>query len=124
MIFGRIRAIFAELNEKEIKTMTLVITILAAAVSTLIWYGSEKARQMKVSVLCWLFWGASLMWLVDAVVEYLEEGAAFFEPEFSAMVNDSFLGISVIALAMVIWIVTLLIKDPLGVVRKQLKGEV
>ena len=52
--------------------MTLVITILAAAVSTLIWYGSEKARQMKVSVLCWLFWGASLMWLVDAVVEYMK----------------------------------------------------
>ena len=78
---------------------------------------------MKVSVLCWLFWGASLMWTVDAVVEYLEDGAAFFEPEVSAMVNDSFLGISVVALALVIWIVSLLISDPMGVVRGMLKAE-
>lgn len=38
--------------------------------------------------------GASLMWLVDAVVEYLDAGPAFFEATAQAMLNDSFLGLS------------------------------
>ena len=36
------------------------------------------------------------------------------------MLNDLFLGLSVIALALVIWLVIVLIKDPKGVVRAQL----
>ena len=37
------------------------------------------------------------------------------------MINDSFLGLSVIALALVIWVVALLIKDPRGVIKARLK---
>ena len=33
------------------------------------------------------------------------------------MINDGFLGLSVIALAMVIWVAYILIKDPKGTVR-------
>ena len=36
------------------------------------------------------------------------------------MLNDLFLGLSVIALALVIWLVIVLIKDPKGVIRAQL----
>ena len=100
--------------------MTLLITVLAAVFSTLIWYASERARELKVGVLCGMFWGASLMWLVDAVFEYIEDGANYFTPEVSDMINDTFLGFSVIALACVIWIVYLLVKDPAGVVRAKL----
>ena len=69
-----------------------------------------------------MFWGASLMWLGDAIFEYaeLELGAAYFTPAASDMLNDLFLGLSVIALALVIWLVIVLIKDPKGVVRAQL----
>ena len=52
--------------------MTLLITIFAAVVTTLIWYSSEKARKLNVIMLVFMFWGASLMWLVDAVVEFIE----------------------------------------------------
>ncbi|MGN0341932.1 MAG: hypothetical protein ACI4DO_03985 [Roseburia sp.] len=96
--------------------MTLLIVIFAAAAVTVIWYASEKARKMKIGVLCYLFWGASLMWLVDAVVEYLKLGAAFFNPEAADMLNDTFLGLAVVALALIIWIVILLVKDPDGVI--------
>jgi len=100
--------------------MTLLITALAAVFSTLIWYASEKARELKIGVLCWMFWGASLMWLVDAIYEYVEEGANYFTPAVNDMINDAFLGFAVIALACVIWVVYLLAKDPSGVVRKRL----
>ena len=98
--------------------MTLLITVFAAVVSTLVWYTNEKARNMKIGMLLYMFWGASLMWLVDSVVGYLEEGADFFMPAAEDMLNDAFLGISVVALALVVWVVAVLIKDPLHKVRK------
>ena len=47
--------------------MTLLITVFAAVAATALWYGSDSRHQMKWGTLCWLFWGASLMWLVDAI---------------------------------------------------------
>ncbi|MCR5717202.1 MAG: hypothetical protein K6G23_10180 [Lachnospiraceae bacterium] len=97
--------------------MTLLVSVFAAIVTTIIWYQSAKARELKISCLCWMFWGASLMWLADAIFEYAELGAAYFTPAIEDLVNDLFLGLSVIALAMVIWVVYFLIRDPKGVVK-------
>ncbi len=99
--------------------MTLLITILAAVVATVIWYSSEKARELRVINLVFMFWGASLMWLVDAVVEFIEIRAEYFQPAAADMLNDAFLGFSVIALALVIWVVTVLIKDPKHIFAKK-----
>lgn len=100
--------------------MTLLTTVFAAVFCTVLWYQKASARELKVVILCWMFWGASLMWLGDAIFEYAELGAAYFTPAASDMLNDLFLGLSVIALALVIWLVIVLIKDPKGVVRAQL----
>ena len=100
--------------------MCLILTTIAAVVSTAVWYGSAKCRDMKVSVLCWLFWGAAIMWLVDLVFEYAEEGAKVFEPAFSDVLNDSLLGLAVITIALVIWTAVFLACDPNGVVRSAL----
>lgn len=103
--------------------MTLLIAALAAATVTIIWYTSEKARKLKVGALCYMFWGASLMWLVDAVFEYSELRAEYFEPSISDIANDTFLGLSVVVLALVIWILIVLIKDPMGVVKSSKRAE-
>ena len=100
--------------------MTLLITFFAAIITTIIWYNSKVDR--KLGSLMLMYWGAALMWLVDAVVEYIEVGAEFFQPEAADMLNDSFLGISVVALGMFIWLVILLIKDPSGKVKAMLAG--
>ena len=100
--------------------MTLLVSVFAAVISTVIWYRSEKRDEMKLSVLCFMFWGASLMWLVDAIFEYAELKAAYFTPAPADMLNDLFLGLSVVALALVIWLVILLVKDPKGIVKKTL----
>lgn len=100
--------------------MCLILTALAAIVATVIWYCSATAREVKVSVLCWLFWGAAIMWFVDLVFEYAEEGAAVFEPSVADVLNDSLLGLAVITLALVIWTVVYLVSDPKGVLRSML----
>ena len=102
--------------------MTLLITVFAAVISTAVWY-RQKDADMKVGVLCFMFWGASIMWLVDALFEFAELKAEYFAPSAGDMLNDTFLGLSVIALALVIWIAVLLIKDPKGTVRKALKRQ-
>lgn len=103
--------------------MTLLTTVFAAIASTIVWYKKAPENEMKVGILCWMYWGASLMWLVDAIFEYIEIGAGLFTPAPVDMLNDLFLGLSVVALGLVIWLVVLLIKDPKGVVKSALFGK-
>ena len=70
-----------------------------------------------------MFWGASIMWLVDAIFEYAELKAAYFTPAPGDMLNDAFLGLSVVALGLTVWLIILLIKDPKGSVRAILKKQ-
>lgn len=91
--------------------MTLLITLMAAIISSLLWYRQMVCHgkdSMKFSTLCYMFWGASLMWLVDAIFEYAELGADYFTPALSDMINDAFLGTSAVALGLVIWLARLL----------------
>lgn len=97
--------------------MTLLTTVFAAIICTIIWYKGAPKSEMKVGALCWMYWGASLMWLIDAVFEYAELGAEFFAPAPVDMLNDFYLGLSVVALSLIIWLVILLVKDPKGVVK-------
>ncbi|MBR4629685.1 MAG: hypothetical protein IKO57_04490 [Treponema sp.] len=103
--------------------MTLLTTVFAAVIATAVWYKNASARELKVSTLCLMYWGASLMWLIDAVVEYAEAGAEYFSPAPLDMLNDLFLGLSVVAFGLVIWLAILLIKDPKGVVKAALKRQ-
>ena len=97
--------------------MTLLTTIFAAVICTAIWYKNAPNNEMRLGILCWMYWGASLMWLIDAVFEYAELHAEYFTPEPAEMLNDFYLGLSVVALGLVIWIAVLLVKDPKGAVR-------
>ena len=81
--------------------MTLLITVFAAIIATVKWY-TRKDDSMKLGILLWMYWGASLMWLVDAIFEYAELKAEYFTPAAEDMLNDAFLGLSVVALGLVI----------------------
>ena len=104
--------------------MTLLITVFAAIVSTIIWYKKAPNNEIKLGVLSLMYWGASLMWLVDAIFEYAEAGAEFFTPAFEDMINDSYLGLCVVALGLIIWLIGLFIKDPKGIIKKSLSKNV
>ena len=97
--------------------MTLLLCTFAAIASTLVWYLVPARRELRLGLLPLMFWGASLMWLVDAVMEYVELEADYFLPSAADMLNDAFLGVSVIAFGLVIWLVALLLRDPRHVLR-------
>ena len=100
--------------------MTLLTAVFAAIICTIIWYKNAPKSEMKVGILCWMYWGASLMWLIDAIFEYAELGAEYFTPAPADMLNDFFLGMCVVALGLIIWLVILLIMDPKGVIKAAL----
>ena len=102
--------------------MTLLITVFAAIASTIVWY-THPGSKLRLGTLCLMFWGASLMWLVDAIVEYFEVKAEYFTPAAADMLNDAFLGLSVVALGLTIWLAIVLIKDPNGVLRRNLASK-
>jgi len=100
--------------------MTLLITLFAAIICTILWYKRAPNDDLKIGILCYMYWGASLMWFVDAIFEYAELHAEFFTPALEDMVNDFYLGLSVVALGLVAWLTILFVKDPKGVVKAAL----
>lgn len=98
--------------------MTLLVTAFAAIISTIVWYKSEQRSVMHLGTLTLIYWGATLMWLVDSIMEYAEAGAEFFLPAGTDMLNDLFLGLCAVALGLIIWLVIVLVKDPKGVLKK------
>ncbi len=97
--------------------MWLLMTALAAVITTAIWYVNAPDDKYKVGLLSLFFWGATLMWLADHVMAYLAEGGEFFEINMDA----TMLGMSVIILALIVWVLTLVISDPKGVLKTVLK---
>lgn len=100
--------------------MTLLITVFAAVFVTYKWYNREN-DDARLGILLFLYWGASIMWFVDALFEYAELKAEYFVPSLEDMLNDTFLGLSAVALGLVIWIVRLLILDPKGSVKAAIR---
>ena len=99
--------------------MTLLISVFAAIIATVVWYAVKERKKYKLAMPCFMFWGASIMWFVDAIFELADLKEAYFMPALEDMINDTFLGLSVVALGLIVWVVTLVVSDPNGVFKKQ-----
>ena len=100
--------------------MTLLTTVFAAITTTVIWYKKMPDNELRLGTLSLIYWGASIMWFVDAIFEYAELKAEYFTPAPADMLNDFFLGLSVVALGLIIWLIILFIKDPKGIIKNLL----
>ena len=45
--------------------MCLILTLLAATVTTLLWRYTPAGKTHRLGTLCLMYWGAALMWMVD-----------------------------------------------------------
>jgi hypothetical protein len=62
---------------------------------------------MKLNVLCFMFGGASIMWLVDAIFEYAELNAAYFHPAMDGLGQRPVSWVIRVALGLLVWLVIL-----------------
>jgi len=102
--------------------MTLLITVFAAIAASVLWYTRED-DTMQLSFLALMYWGASIMWTIDAVFEFADLKSEYFTPAARDMLNDAFLGLTVVALGLIVWLVRLLATDPKGKLRAALRKE-
>ena len=58
--------------------MTLLTCVFAAIICSILWYKHAPDNTMRLGALSLMYWGASLMWLGDAIFEYAELHEAFF----------------------------------------------
>ncbi len=87
--------------------MTLIITFIAAIISTTIWLKYDKSNNLDLRFLSLMYWGASIMWLVDNIVEAVELKAEFLGECMASVADDMVLGVYVIILGILIWLVKL-----------------
>jgi hypothetical protein len=95
----------------------LLITALAAVIASALWYVNAPNDKYKLGFLSFIYWGAALMWLVDHVIAYAQDGGEFFEISSDA----TGLGLSVLLFGLLVWLVVLLVSDPKRVLRKVVK---
>jgi hypothetical protein len=95
--------------------MWLIILAFAAAIVTPIWYSVAEEDKYLLKILCLILWGATIMVFIDHVMGFLMEGGEFFELTLDATV----LGFVMLIVALVIWEIVLLLKDPKGVLYKK-----
>lgn len=96
--------------------MYLILTAAAAVATTIVWYAKLPDNRYRLGFLSLMYWGATLMWTVDHVIAYLQEGGPVFDLSAGAFL----LGVIVILAGLIIWLVALLAADPKKVLRKAL----
>jgi hypothetical protein len=82
--------------------MCLLLTLLAAAVSTVLWKSGAAKPEWKMGTLSLMYWGASLMWTVDGIFR-VAEGESFFE----MTMDDALLGLLIVVCGIAGWLLTL-----------------
>lgn len=95
--------------------MWLLVLGYAAVVATVAWYvGRARGRELCLNYLVVVLWGATVMSFVDHLYSYLR-GEGFMEVSLDSLV----LGFSLLLVALTVWLVVLLIKDPERVFAKR-----
>ncbi len=87
--------------------MCLIITLFAAVISSIFWFFSNPQKELQLGMLSLMYWGAGLMWLVDCVASLLE-GEGFLE----LSLNDAILGLIVVLCGLIVWFLSLLLRNP------------
>lgn len=95
--------------------MCLIITVFAAIITTAIWYLNDNSRKYGIGMLTLMYWGASLMWLVDIIFS-VAEGGSFF----NVSADDALLGVVIVMCGLIVWTIALLWKDPKNIIKSVL----
>ncbi len=98
--------------------MCLILTTFAAIIATIVWYAKAPDFTYRIGTLALMYWGASLMWLGDAIFS-VAGGEGFFD----LSLDDTFLGIVIVMIGLMGWLVLLLANDPKGVFAKFLTSQ-
>lgn len=81
--------------------MTILLVGIAAVLVSFYAKSNSSAKTFAL-----ILWGATIMWSVDILFGFGEEGTAYFQASLSNWKDDSLLGICAILLGFGIWLIT------------------
>lgn len=96
--------------------MWLIILAFAAAIATAIWYTQAENDKYLLKYLSLIFWGTTIMVLVDHVVPFVMEGGGEF---FDVSIEATVLSGVMVVVGLAVWEGALLLKDPKSVIFKR-----
>lgn len=99
--------------------MWLIVLALAAVIATALWYAKDEKGEYRLGFLSLILWGTTIMVFVDHVMGYVAEGGAFFEITTEAAA----LSVVLVIVALIVWEVSLLVRDPKGKLMNLKRGE-
>ena len=82
--------------------MCLLLTLVAAVVTSLVWHHKERRDRAKLETLNLMYWGAALMWMMDGFFR-LAEGEPFLE----LTADDASLGLLVVVSGLIVYFLML-----------------
>ncbi|MGN1393383.1 MAG: hypothetical protein ACI4V7_04935 [Succinivibrionaceae bacterium] len=90
---------------------TLIFTAIAGLIAFLFWLkNAPNKNNDALKILIYMFFGASLMWSIDVFFELKELGLGYFEEQTSdVIIDDSLLGLTVIAFALGVYGIKLIL---------------
>ncbi len=94
--------------------MWFIVMLFMAIMSTLVWYIWDHGDEYRMDILVLISWGTTIMVFADHLMGYLEEGI-FLDTSLNALI----LGIIMALVALLLWVIALLIKDPKGKIWKK-----
>ncbi|MBS7633655.1 hypothetical protein KEJ15_08615 [Candidatus Bathyarchaeota archaeon] len=96
--------------------MWLIALAFVATIATAIWYTQAENDRYLLRYLSLIFWGTTIMVLVDHVVPFIMEGGGeFFEVSTEATILTGVM----IVVGFAVWECALLLKDPKRVLFKR-----
>lgn len=94
--------------------MTLIITALAAVVTTALYLRLPSGRTNGLGTLALAYFSASLMWTVDGIASLIA-GEPFVELSDAAVVaDDTLLGFTIVLAGLLVWGASLLVRGRLA----------
>jgi hypothetical protein len=96
--------------------MWLIILTFAATITTAIWYTQADKDKHLLKYLSLIYWGTTIMVLVDHVVPYIMEGGGEF---FDVSIEATVLSGVMVVVGLAVWEGALLLKDPKGAIFKR-----
>jgi hypothetical protein len=93
--------------------MWLIILAFAATIATAIWYTQAENDKYLLKFLSLIFWGTTIMVLVDHVVPFIMGGGGEF---FDVSIEATVLSGIMVVVGLAVWEGALLLKDPKGVI--------
>lgn len=89
--------------------MTLIILLIAVIICTVSWRRKSAMPNMKVGVLCFIYWLSFAGCIADYIYRYIKYKQIPFAVNAGALIHDGYTGVGIVAVGLIIWLIIVIL---------------